>query len=188
MHLDVVCMRLELEFKRLADVQLYIFYVPAVIFALIAYSNFFIPIIALTGRFLIISIPLVAILITYQQVPEHAEWTMIDYWFSFFFFYVLSMFVCFLAALREFASETIGPNQYQQALLNAETDKSKREMAFSNWKQHLKTQTEQQNSSLVSVSCLRTDQAARLRYPIGLAVFLTIYGLLLFGTKTDRLS
>ena len=185
-NLESVCLLLELEFDRLTDVQFYNLIVPTVLFALIAYSNFFVPIIALTGRFLIISIPLVAILIIYQQVPEHAEWTLIDYWFTFFFFYVLSMFGLFLVALKEFASETIGPNQYQQALLNNETDKLKREMAFSNWKQHLKAQTEQQNSSLVSVSGLRIDQFARLRYPSVLVVFLTLYGLLLFGMREPQ--
>lgn len=186
-YLESACLMLEIEFNRLTDVQLYIFYVPTVIFALIAYSNFFIPIIALTGRFLIISIPLVSILIAYQQVPEHPEWTLIDCWFTFFFFYVLSMFGFFLVALKEFTSETIGPNQYQQALLNNETDKSKREMAFSNWKQHLKKQTEQQHSSLVSVSNLRTDQFARMRYPVALTVFLTIYVFVLFSTKDTQI-
>lgn len=182
-HLQSVCLLLELQFRRIQGVQLYVFYIPTIVFALIAYSNFFIPIIALTGRFLIISVPLVSILIVYQQVPEFTEWTFIDVWFSFFFFYILSMFGVLLVALKEFASESHGPNQYQQALLNNETDKSKKEMAFSNWKQHLKEQTEQQHSSLVSVSSLRTDYLARLFCPVILAVFLLIYGLLLFSMR-----
>ena len=170
-----------LKFEQFLGVQFFIFYIPTIVFSLISYSNFFIPIISLTGRFLIISIPLVAILIIYQQVPEFAQWTFIDYWFSFIFFYILSMFGVFLISLKEFISEQFVANQYQQVLMNLQTDKSTKEMAFSNWKAHLKQQAEEQNSSLVSVSNLKTDHTARTVYPIILIAFLIFYVLFLIS-------
>jgi CHAT domain-containing protein len=97
------------------------------------------------------------------------------------------MFGIFLIALKEFVSEIIVPNQYQQALMDnqaTQLDKANREMAYSNWKTHLKQQTEQQNSSLVSISNLKTDQNARIFYPIILCAFLEIYILFLFSMTT----
>lgn len=181
-ELKTNCLHVVIQLTRLLGVQFYIVYISTVVFALISYSNFFIPIMVIASRFLIISIPLVAILINYQNVPEFTVYTFIDYWFLFFFFYIMSMFGFLFVALKEFSDEILfGPNQYIQALMNKDqTEQPNREMAFSNWKQHLKEQTEQQHSNLVSVSDLKADQIARCVYPTVLAAFLLIYTLFVF--------
>lgn len=105
------------------------------------------------------------------------------------------MFAFFLISLKEYASELFESNQYQQTLINKQfdkqtnnladnqLDKKNKEVAFSNWKQFLKQQTEQRNSISITNSYLKTDQIARFIYPSILIIFLSFYSLFIFLIK-----
>ncbi|KAI1292004.1 Glycine receptor subunit alpha-3 [Halotydeus destructor] len=149
------CLRVQFDLHRRPSFYIVTKYVPSVVIVLMAFSTFFIPVVVIPARLSLLIAALLGIMYLYEfSLVATPFSTSINLWLLFCFAFVISAFLEFYMAIKEYKA-------------NHMDGKNKADDAVENYKEN--------DEEIATMSQLAVDKTAQILFPVLFLLFVFAY-------------